>query len=807
MTYLKTDDIVAILTMELLKKKCEKLAGEEFLDFPGTPTAKNFYRPVRANKDNKRYWLIFKAGNPKDIAIFGDFKTGNKQSFQIDFPIKNIKYASTEPITEKMIEERISNINMFLNTLKTKSHNNYTMFYDNIVPKTYVKDSILYIPFSNIMGKVTAIQKINHVGTKRWIKGSITTDAFHPLKKPKENDILYLTEGINTGYAALTGCPEGSGVICVGSFQNMENCIKLFKDSKYRLCLCFEPANYTDYIELKDKYKCLMVGSVEHSDLDDFYKKTNKYLLKKLMISFNEQNFLPLGISPTNKILTYNKTLNDVAEYGKNEGDTFYCDAHNVEKVPAKENWTNFYWKTRHVCRKIGPVKTIKKVREGVFKKDDDYYFYNMHKLYLLKNNDLSIIDPLSIINPDLILIRQHTKKFPDLSKIQPLTQDELIKLFSFFKLFNFSDAEKKLILGWVIQGCICGGLSFRPPIWIVAPSGTGKSKLTQEYLTRFFAHFEHKVGRSTTTMWLPREFNGRAIPLHRDEYEPVIKHKNSTIDDMEFIRASATARYSERGISAGAGEDTLVFTYCLTALFSSCKTPKELTDADRNRIIFFDMKKNFNSDFYDLLREFKKIMTLKMQYRFLKTCLLKMPQINKDFEDLTSDINYSSIRSHKKSSYFTLMACFNNIMPNHKIKIKEIADHILAQYKEELRSKILVECLDLILKKSNYSITQNMSFFDVLCNDLYYKTILKPHKIYLYKDMLLIHPQKSSAFLKQLFNENGQYIEKEDLKEKLCSDGELLIKTLQIGKIKTGDLTRGDYLCFNLNAIRRRYE
>ena len=77
------------------------------------------------------------------------------------------------------------------------------------------------------------------------------------------------------------------------------------------------------------------------------------------------------------------------------------------------------------------------------------------------------------------------------------------------------------MVIGWIIQSTICGGLQYRSPLWILGPTGAGKTQIAERVIRNFFVFYERKSGRDTTPKWIHREFHGKAIPLQRDEYDP----------------------------------------------------------------------------------------------------------------------------------------------------------------------------------------------------------------------------------------------------------------------------------------------
>ena len=804
---------------ENLIKKLSDHFGEEFELNLSEATNSGFYYLKRAsNPKSTRFWIRFSHGTDADYFSAGDFQAGPEKNLRgvVDFNISNLKKSDGVPsdrdyqAQRKVFEKSISKV------LSRKGHNAYTQPYANDSPTCFVNSNILYMPFYKGK-KIRAVLKIDEKGSKFYMKHSEPKGAVHVVKPPVDNEsFIYLCEGLRTGYAVRRGLTiEGAGVLCVGSCGNMENIIKFLKeDKKYEnIVICTEKSAHEYYLSLKVKYDCLLVGSETHSDMHSYFNSMGIEMLKKNLVSFRQKTYIPIGVDFNGKMFVYIKQIKNIGSYQRTTAKELYMDAHNTKELPNLDVQMKFFWEVRNLCRKSGTINTIKKIKEGLLPYKGKLFYYDTENLYLIKNKKVRKIDAQAVICNELVLCKDKNKELIDMEKVEPLEHSEIRKLFKILNIFNISEFEKKLIVGWVIQSILCGGLSYRCPIWVNAPTGTGKTQLTNRILTYFFIFYERKVGRQTTPKWIHRCFHGRAIPLIRDEYDPSKKHAFDTMDEMECVRSVATERFPERGISAGIDDTTQTFSFCFSALYSSIRKPKEVSEADLARFVSVKMNRGLNDFYNEKILAFQKKMDITMKTRLYKSLFFLIPEIEKEYNKLMSDPNIR-FSGHEKSSFLMLMCCYNSIM-NDKIQMSEILPKIKRENPEGF-SRVLIQCLDLSLTRQHYGLTESKSLYTLLCAKLLNKKevnddsmVLEGKGIFVLKDSLYINEKKGVKFLSKLFRENNTPFTGEKI---LCSelenDGMLFVKKCKKSeKTQTKQIPRGVYLMFDWKKIKKEME
>ena len=783
--------------LKKLHRSFEKWCGERISEFPGPDRNKEYYSPVRTESPKStRFWVRFYRKAGYDICVFGDFKGDLKpleKKVNIGFQNLYTSENNPDPIAYKNERKKFASEWAIIKRMP-KRHNDYTSAYVKTEYKPYNHQNTLYLPYINPLKPncpLQAVEIIDAKGQKFFATNSEVVSSFHIVKMPVSRaSIMYISEGLNSALACLLGAPRGSGVVCTGGLNNLEQVILFFKSKGYPIALAIEEKGKDKYMELKEKHDCMIVGDPAFEDIDDFYKKTNITLLKKNLVQFKEKNFIALGIDKKNDVVCYIQSLDNVKTYPAKDRDLLYCDVHNAQTTPDKEVTKKFYFKVRFQCRIVGGIQPLNRVKFGIFpdKKEKNFYYWDMQNLYLIKEGDekstITKIPPLSAISSDFLLCKENAKKRPDLTKLTPLSPCELNDLLKTLFMFKFKPIEYRLLVGWIIQSFLCGGLPYRAPIWITAPTGHGKSHISKRFLMALFPEKDRKTGRNSTPKYFTRHYSGKAMPLHRDEYEPNKRHAQNTMEEMEYIRASATERFPSRGISFGLGDETISFEYCLSVLFTSIKTPRELSNADYARILFFYMGYKHHPEYEQKMREFEKRITPTLQYRFLLTCLQQLHNIRKAYFNACGKKNIRLITNHKKSSVFMLASCYNALRCfNDKIPLNEAVEHIKAIDEKENESRILKTILSLSLKKQHYSFGESYMLIECL-NDKELNKEMKKKGIYRKGSYLYIDAKRGLLFVQRLFGERGEIVETINLKKELANDGKYYIDSIE-GKLR----------------------
>ena len=788
--------------LETIKNKLDNCFGEDFDPELGKESNGWFVLHYKDNPKSTKYYITFDSLPEGDFALAYCHETNKSEKFKVDFDISPyIRTKKSKPTGKNYSKERSDFYEFVDKLLVKKGFNEYLTDYIKDKPTCFIHDKLLLVPFFR-KNRVEAVLKINKSGSKFFIKGSEPKNAYHYIRFPENSTLVYLCEGIKTGYAVGKGASKNNAVVCVGSVGNLENAIKHFKISKRsEVVLCAEKESYSLYEKLKIKYDCLLVGDKRFSDLHDYYKELGLDMLKRILVAFKQKQYIPLGIDSRKRVVCYMKRLKTVEAFSQTEYKELYSDAFGKRELPENSIMQNFYWDVRALCREAGTIHNYRKIKEGIFPYKGNFYYYDTENFYVIKQDKIKKIDEEVVISNELVLCKEKKHNLIDLEKVNALTDGEVKKLFEIIDLFNIPEFDRKMVIGWIIQSTICGGLQYRSPLWILGPTGAGKTQIAERVIRNFFVFYERKSGRDTTPKWIHREFHGKAIPLQRDEYDPSKKHASDTMNEMEAVRASSTERFPERGISAGVDDTTQTFCYCFSAFYTSIKKPNELSDADLARFVFVKMGKNLNKKLAKMVLKFEKFMDIKMKSRFLKHFLLKLYDIRYDFDYCMSDERLG-FSGHEKTSYVMLMCCYNSIYKD--LKLEDLQPYI--KIDEQTYSRKYIECLNLVLSKLNYAFYTSKQFYDILKNEDD-KDFCNERGFYIKGNKLYVNVKKGIRFLCKLFSENKNEIRANNLRSELVQDGKFFLCKRIIGSLKDNSIPRGEYLVFNWKETIKEME
>ena len=796
---------------QALIKAIEKITGE-LLHFPGKNRG-DFYYPIRkSNPKSERFWVRFYGDYAGNWLILGDFATDKREKFP--FPSSIDKFKTTEKLTadSKGFEKLNQSLSKKFKTLldsKEKGFNDYLSLYKESKPLGGLNaDGSLLFPFERTYfqkeREILAVQSISKTGVKKYLAGSETIRTASELKTPTNKEsFIYITEGIRTGYAAVLGSPEGSGVLAAGSLFNVKNILQDLNSAGYKnIVLAGESTGFEKYLNLKNSFNCLLIGSKQIDDLHSFFEKTDLETLKAFMVTFKASSFVPLGLDSKNRIGIYLKNQKISRFYKQNEQKVCYSDCYNTGEPPSKKAAEEHYFSIRKLCRTVGvSSENAISLSYGIIPIKENYLFYDQELLYLIKENKILPLKKEDVNYKDIILTKNSSIKSMPLTSLSPLSSKEFEDISKISRLFKLnSNIDNKLVLGWIVQGLLCGGMLYRTPLWITGKSRTGKGVFGRRFIFSCFPVSEKApAGRTTTPAWIVRQASKMAVPFFRDEYEPSF-HKTAQLEEeMEYVRNTATERFPKRGIAAGADDGTLSFIYCFAPLYTSIKRPN-LSEGDLGRFLMLDLKLEFKEAFESQITAFENWMDNKMKHRFLKSALLKLHSINKSYKELMAHKELQKILSHQKSTICNLAACHNALF-EPKITVENIKKKLgstslvqgFSKYSKIVRKMLLSIC-----DRNTYNLEESKLLLYMLDDYISYKDFLNANGFYLYKNFLLIDHKRGTIFASQLL--------KMDIKNTLANfmgDGDYLIQAdFRIGEVKDGP-PRKTYFKFDWIKIK----
>ena len=778
-----------------------------------------FYVPKPThNKESTRFWLRFYTDSKgESFFVAGDFKTDKKIKKKIDFSLSNLSVKQSDPDPEQYVL-KIKNFNKTAKKiLKVKGRGAYLKDFSGLnTVYTRPEGTFTYVPFKSKEGFISALQVISPKGEKYFVKHSEISGSFHILKAPeKDNNLVYLVEGIRTGASILKCVPKGTGVIATGSLFNFKSVIEALK-KEHTIVLCGEKSGWEEYENLRDFYHIYLVGAPEYDDMFDILKKTDEGFLKNVLLNYRSKNYTVLGLNLRNEVVLYLNSLGNINHYKKTQFEELYTDCLNINEAPVPKKARFFYFTIRDACRIRGMIREIECVYEGIRPYREGFIFYDLkNAYYILRKGGLKKLNHLDMASTGLNFIKTKEKNFENMEKLKPFSKDEIEKIWDTMKIWNFSEIDRKLLFGWIVQSNICGGLEYRTPIWITAIRSSGKSKFCERFLLKNFLFYEHKLGRTTTPKFIPRAFDGAAKPLYRDECEPTRSRtkRESFKEELEFLRGSVSQRFPERSMADRNERGTVTFKFCFSAVYTSIQLPDELGEADRDRFIFFTFKRKNHKYYEKRCREFERFMTFKNKYRFLKTCISKLYKIRTILDKVKEKDFALRDTSHKRDSILNLCACHNMLRPHDPLKLRDIQKVLREQKNMKFsnkRSLMLRNILILNIPRqlSSSGMESPSPIFEILGADLKGSTPdaslakdLKELGISVEGEELFISLKSGLTFIYRLKKWYREEISLDDLKISLQNDGEFLKY-----RSKKSKENKGLYIVFKWDLIKEEF-
>lgn len=137
--------------------------------------------------------------------------------------------------------------------------------------------------------------------------------------------------------------------------------------------------------------------------------------------------------------------------------------------------------------------------------------------------------------------------------------------------------AGARLLAGWIGAAMICGALTWRPHVWLVAPRGSGKSTLIA-LLARLMDGMLLSV-EDATEAGLRATLESDALPVALDEQEPSEDHNVRLFRIINLIRLASSGGTAVRGTAEhGAVRQVLRFAAIAASVVRPPLTAQDLT-------------------------------------------------------------------------------------------------------------------------------------------------------------------------------------------------------------------------------------
>lgn len=243
----------------------------------------------------------------------------------------------------------------------------------------------------------------------------------------------------------------------------------------------------------------------------------------------------------------------------------------------------------------------------------------------------------------------------PDTTKA---TAKDVENILSVLGTFNFIDKEgsQLLMLGMIAQMYICGALPWRSHIWLVAPTGTGKTTLQsiiRELLASWCLHTE-----DASEAAIRQTLNDDTLPVLIDEAEAHDKPEKLQNLLNLMKKASSGAKIHRGGADHKATEFTAQSCFLLSSVIHA-----PLRGEDRNRLAILQMRP-FDTPPEPLAMERATWRTVGR--RFHRRMIAHWPRFNDTWDMYKRAIATCGFDGRAQDTYGTLLACADMLQYDH---------------------------------------------------------------------------------------------------------------------------------------------
>jgi putative DNA primase/helicase len=316
--------------------------------------------------------------------------------------------------------------------------------------------------------------------------------------------------------------------------------------------------------------------------------------------------FKPLGWdseSRFQRFYFYSKLSNAILAFSTSK----FTKQHVVQLAPI-EFWQNeSFDKSEYIadylitmCNAVGYFDLQSIRGRGAWKESDRIIFHTGMQLLSEK-----IRYNLGSIDTEFTYEMRKNIRIPIENSMDKLECAKLTRLLS--RLNWNTEADGKLLAGWLAIAPVCGALSWRPHCWITGPRGNGKTYVLEQIVHPVLSDFcINAQGTAATEAAIRQKLNSDAMPVTIDESEG---NDENAARRMQEVIALARAGSSEKSpaIPKG-GKDGKATDYFVRSCFLMVSiNPQLVNDSDKRRFTIFELAKHSNQDKFKELNKIKK--------------------------------------------------------------------------------------------------------------------------------------------------------------------------------------------------------
>ena len=642
-------------------------------------------------------WIVSFQNEGSVVAVFGDWKTGEKYTFSKNGKKDNVifkkfienkehDYLYAAEQAQIFWDQCSDNQNSdYLTLKKIKSHG----------CKTYLHNGqrLLIVPMRDIDGKLWGYQSIG--GDKRFGPKQKKKGNFHLIGDLSGKNI-YVTEGYATGASVFEAINQTVAIAFdAGNLKSV--CDELRKKYPNKKIIVAGDNDETGRKAAKEASKFYIFPKEEGKDFNDLpFEEIKKCFEKKkqrdvLCLGYNDDQYYFISKDkPTITIISS-------GSFSKNKLLDLMPLGYWMEKYPDKKGIDEIlaYDNLMSGCRAAGRFSP-KNIRGSGVWQDEGRTVYNAGDFLFVDGEKLSFTD---IESKFIYVASEKTKEI-----VTPISTDEIKKLDLLIQKLSWKkESSPKLFLGWLFLSQVCGSIKWRPHIWVTGASGSGKTTVMNEVVGKLLSINCFKIMGRSTEAGIRQNIGSSSLPILFDENETTDKSSQTRVSNVIELFRQASSESDSHVVKGTSSGKSMSFNVRFAAIISSIRVNLTL-EQDVNRFSVLEMIINKDNNFMGkggTREQINDLLTDNFCNGFFSKSVESINKIHKNYE-IFSKVLLRDNSSRFADQYGMLLAGYMAAIQEKPVTEKEAEQFTidLSEHQESSSIKDENECLEFILNK-----------------------------------------------------------------------------------------------------------
>ncbi len=301
----------------------------------------------------------------------------------------------------------------------------------------------------------------------------------------------------------------------------------------------------------------------------------------------------------------------------------------------------------------------------------------------VLHLGDYLLVDNKKIALPDFKskFIYERALSMSD-EDAEPLGSTEANRLVQLCEMLSWErPINGKLLAGWCVAAVICGGLKWRPHLWVTGPSGTGKTWIISNIVKFITGNFLKGMLGTTTEPGMRRAIGNNAFSVFFDEFEAEDPDAGKRIQSiLEFARPCSSNEDSKiyKAKQGGEGVDSFQPRACIGMASVNVNMKQR---ADTSRVTVLTLTKGKEGVFDNQIEPFWiEHFTPEFARGVRARAISMIPTINKNAEIFQRAMTEKLGGRREGDQYGALLACCYSMFSNSVISLQQAREFVLRQ-------------------------------------------------------------------------------------------------------------------------------